>query len=553
MHLSETSQTAVYISTQAVPNLMFGEKMGSVVKRNNNTNFGTKNNASNHIEFTGDLYSKLVDNNYNLKSVLNNYEHANENDLRDCIAFLQQKCTVIHSLLNLVNRLSTETGLLQVCKGIFETTSPLLQILNMTLYKRDNITGEIYVFYSTLESFIQDSSKVLREEDIAHGQDVASSATIYNTCAFKSTEYYIEPIKNRYPKDTNCVLTCPIKSRNGALVGILEAINKVPGVSPYFDKNDEMLLSTLGSIISFFISLETMNMERETAKGTIGLIMKTVMNATKADPDNSNKAILCDIAEPLAKLLKCDRYVVHEVDYAKNELVPIKSNAPLAYSCSLQLGIPSASVQKKQLINVLSATKHLQYYSAYDKKTNYATKSTLVYPLSFSSKISFVLEFLNKNSPFDRFDAQDEEYLSFFFHLMDFRHQLKNSKIELRSCSHQLEEWRTFWNIFSRHIAENLSIICLNKSGNMVQCFNLEKFKFTEVNLRTLRKLGASTWLKIRDQNNIENLLTKKVSFVEERSLITISEKKIVATVQGFDIPANIISPDVEFLISLYT
>ncbi|RKP19344.1 hypothetical protein ROZALSC1DRAFT_22364 [Rozella allomycis CSF55] len=340
---------------------------------NNNTNFGTKNNASNHIEFTGDLYSKLVDNNYNLKSVLNNYEHANENDLRDCITFLQQKCTVIHSLLNLVNRLSTETGLLQVCKGIFETTSPLLQILNMTLYKRDNITGEIYVFYSTLESFIQDSSKVLREEDIAHGQDVASSATIYNTCAFKSTEYYIEPIKNRYPKDTNCVLTCPIKSRNGALVGILEAINKVPGVSPYFDKNDEMLLSTLGSIISFFISLETMNMERETAKGTIGLIMKTVMNATKADPDNSNKAILCDIAEPLAKLLKCDRYVVHEVDYAKNELVPIKSNAPLAYSCSLQLGIPSASVQKKQLINVLSATKHLQYYSAYDKKTNYVS------------------------------------------------------------------------------------------------------------------------------------------------------------------------------------
>lgn len=205
---------------------------------------------------------------------------------------------------------------------------------------------------------------------------------------------------------TNTILCTPIKSIDGQIVGVLQAINKKDGVFGRVDENVMNMLSTQAGI-----ALQNANLFRNSEASRDKF--RSLLDIIRAmQGEMGVNSLIFTITQRTPRIVDADRCTLFLVDNVHRALFAMQGEVNIRIS--MDQGIAGNVATSGQMVNIPDAYEHPQFNPAVDKKSGYRTKAILCMPIKAGDQVIGVIQLINKIDGSGVFSADDEDIMMIF-------------------------------------------------------------------------------------------------------------------------------------------
>ncbi|MBK8062991.1 MAG: GAF domain-containing protein [Betaproteobacteria bacterium] len=308
-------------------------------------------------------------------------------------------------LLEVSRRMSATDSLDEVLTVLLDTTSNELDAERGTLFLNDPDTNELYS--RVAQGPFRREIRILNTSGIAGYVFTTGAGLIVH-------DAYADPRFNRSVDErtgfvTRNILCAPIKSAKGHMVGVAQLLNKRKG---RFTPADLALLEAMAS--QGAVALQSAQVV-ERVERVRKQELEFVNIVSEMTSDIKLGSLLQKVMGEATRMLNAERSTLFLNDEKSNELWSEVGQGLESMRIHLpnHLGIAGAVFTSGKTINIPYAYADLRFNPAFDKKTNYFTRSILCVPVvNKNGKTIGVTQVLNKRG--GPFTHEDEARLRAF-------------------------------------------------------------------------------------------------------------------------------------------
>lgn len=204
----------------------------------------------------------------------------------------------------------------------------------------------------------------------------------------------------------------PIKSLDGKIVGVLQAINKDQGL--VFSASDEEVMSMLATHAG--IALQNAQLFRTCEKARDKF--RSLLDIIRAmQGEMGVNSLIFTITQRTIRVVDADRCTLYLVDNVHRGLFAMQGEVNIRIS--MDQGIAGMVATTGVTLNIPDAYENPAFNQAIDKKTGYRTKAILCMPIKAMDKVIGVLQLINKINDGEGegtgvFTSDDEDVMSIF-------------------------------------------------------------------------------------------------------------------------------------------
>ena len=308
-------------------------------------------------------------------------------------------------LLEMTREIAGFESLSEVLNRLIEIVATELDCERSTLFLNDEQTGELYsrVALGDLEREI----RVLNDSGVAGYVFTNDESVIIHDA--NADPRHDRSIDKETGYETKNILSVPVRTMAGQVIGVLQALNKNKG---RFIKEDLTLLETLSSQASVTLA-GTQQVERIRKKRAQEMEFLDTVATITAEVD-LNK-LLENVVGEITRMLDAERSTIFLNDPKTNELFSRVAGGDGIGEIRLpnHVGIAGTVFTSGETLNIPHAYADLRFNPGFDKKTGYFTQSVLCCPISTKEgEVIGVSQVLNKKG--GPFTDEDESRLRAF-------------------------------------------------------------------------------------------------------------------------------------------
>ena len=311
----------------------------------------------------------------------------------------------METLLNVSKQLAAMENLSEMLQTIVNIIMEETGAERGSLFLHDQQTNELYT--SVTQGGFEREIRILDTRGVA-GHVYKSGESIIVDDAY-ANEFFDPSSDELTGFKTRSILCAPIRTVKGAVIGVVQALNKIKG---RFNMRDLKLLEDMGTQAAIFLQatqyVETMKKSRE-----LEMEFLEVVSEVTSEMDLSK--MIQKVMMEAARMLKAERTTLFLNDEKTSELwselgVGLKSSQ---IRFPNHLGIAGAVFKSGKTINIPHAYADLRFNPGMDRETGYFTRSILCVPVvNKNGKRIGVTQALNKRG--GAFNAEDEQRLRAF-------------------------------------------------------------------------------------------------------------------------------------------
>ena len=302
---------------------------------------------------------------------------------------------------------------LGACKDINESLTYLLNILvekieadRGSIFMNDEQTGELYSRF--MKGNYHREIRLLNSQGLAGHVFTTGEALIVHD-AYQDPRFD-RSIDEKSGYQTNTILTVPIRSNIGVVMGVAQLLNKKDGP---FTLDDKELVEEITKLASFSLAnrqqIEKMSQNRKQEMDFLDVV-SDITSEIKLS------ALLQKVMKEATRLLKADRGTLFLNDEKTDELF-IETGEGVTKKSQIRfpnhLGIAGTVFTTGKSMNIPYAYADLRFNPSFDKTTGYFTRSILCVPvMTKEGKRIGVTQMLNKKG--GAFNIEDESRLKAF-------------------------------------------------------------------------------------------------------------------------------------------
>ncbi|KAI8614953.1 hypothetical protein BC830DRAFT_1064942 [Chytriomyces sp. MP71] len=475
-------------------------------------------NAANPQFVTANIYIKLLNTDYNPQTLLKQVRATSNIELtRNLFEFVLARTGKQQSLLALVQELSSGTELDSGNGGGMAVAGKLLKCaLDVcgagfgTLYRVDEATGDISVVASTWakEGVIEASNGPPADRIL--GSLFLFKGEVVNMFNVKESELYTDDVHEFYgisgKCEVECVLSVPVKTGLGKVVGLIEMMNKAEiGMSPYFNAEDEHMMKCLGNIWTMLLSTSNSSGAARGSGGGAGLgthkkdDLKMLMNtASFMSTDIDLNGLVRVVMQTAQELLNAERCACFLVDHKKKELWSSVAEGAGEIRIPMTKGIAGYVAMSGEILNIPNAYKDPRFNRSIDIKTGFRTRNILCIPMKNSKgAVIGVAQIINKLPDPSVFTVEDENLLTAFSALAATTIEKNMVFQDMQGVldSATKEKLHLSKIVYSLHSV----VITLEGTGKLTSINHPEALHLSPENLELMKYNAFDVWLGVHD------------------------------------------------------
>lgn len=367
-------------------------------------------------------------------------------------------------LLNVSKQMAELETLDEVLKTIMDITALETNSERSTLFLNDPLTGELYSRIALGNNLRE--IRILNTSGIA-GHVYTSGEGVIIHDAYKDQRFN-KLIDEQTGFVTRNILCVPVKTVNGKIIGVIQALNKKKG---RFNKRDldlmEAMTTQAATTLQNVQYVESMKRSRAQE-----IEFLNVVSDVTSEIDLGT--MLQKVMKEATKMLNAERSTLFLNDEKKEELFSRIAQGDSIGEIRLpnHVGIAGAVFASGETINIPYAYADLRFNPVFDKKTGYFTRSILCVPIiNKDGKTIGVTQVLNKHS--GTFTSEDESRLKAFTAQVSIA--LENAKL--------FDDVQNMRN-YNEGMLESMSngVVTLDDEGTIVTC-NASALRIMQVSL----------------------------------------------------------------------
>ena len=355
-------------------------------------------------------------------------------------------------LLNISRQLASFNTLDEMLKAIVEIITRETNAERSSLFLNDFQTREL--FTKVAQGNFKREIRILNTVGVAgHVFTTGSSVVVHDA---RKDKHFDSSTDEQTGFQTKSILCAPVKTVNGKIIGVVQALNKKKGK---FTKKDLKLLEamTTQAAISLQSSLFVQDMQKSREQE-----MKFLDIVSDITSEIELGALLQKVMGEATRMLKAERSTLFLNDEKTNELwselgVGLKS-AQIRFPN--HLGIAGAVFASGKTVNIPHAYADLRFNPAFDKQTGFFTRSILCVPvINKDGKTIGVTQILNKHG--GPFTDEDESRLKAFTAQVSIALENANLFNDIQNMKN-----------YNESMLESMSngVITLNEDGIIITC-----------------------------------------------------------------------------------
>lgn len=367
-------------------------------------------------------------------------------------------------LLNVSKQMAELETLDEVLKTIMDITALETNSERSTLFLNDPQTGELYSRIALGNNLRE--IRILNTSGIA-GHVYTSGEGVIIHDAYKDQRFN-KLIDEQTGFVTRNILCVPVKTVNGKIIGVIQALNKKKG---RFNKRDldlmEAMTTQAATTLQNVQYVESMKRSRAQE-----IEFLNVVSDVTSEIDLGT--MLQKVMKEATKMLNAERSTLFLNDEKKEELFSRIAQGDSIGEIRLpnHVGIAGAVFASGETINIPYAYADLRFNPVFDKKTGYFTRSILCVPIiNKDGKTIGVTQVLNKHN--GTFTSEDESRLKAFTAQVSIA--LENAKL--------FDDVQNMRN-YNEGMLESMSngVVTLDDEGTIVTC-NASALRIMQVSL----------------------------------------------------------------------
>lgn len=367
-------------------------------------------------------------------------------------------------LLNVSKQMAELETLDEVLKTIMDITALETNSERSTLFLNDPLTGELYSRIALGNNLRE--IRILNTSGIA-GHVYTSGEGVIIHDAYKDQRFN-KLIDEQTGFVTRNILCVPVKTVNGKIIGVIQALNKKKG---RFNKRDLDLMEAMTTQAATTLQNVQYVESMKRARAQEIEFLNVVSDVTS---EIDLGTMLQKVMKEATKMLNAERSTLFLNDEKKEELFSRIAQGDSIGEIRLpnHVGIAGAVFASGETINIPYAYADLRFNPVFDKKTGYFTRSILCVPIiNKDGKTIGVTQVLNKHS--GTFTSEDESRLKAFTAQVSIA--LENAKL--------FDDVQNMRN-YNEGMLESMSngVVTLDDEGTIVTC-NASALRIMQVSL----------------------------------------------------------------------
>jgi adenylate cyclase len=369
-----------------------------------------------------------------------------------------------------------------------------------TIYLYDKDADELYSRVAT--GRIQREIRIPAKSGVAGWVFQSGEGTIVHDA--RKDKRFDRSVDERTGFITRSLLSAPIKTVRGEIIGVAQALNKK---KENFDNNDLELLQAMTTQAA--VALQTIQFI-EKVKKTREQEMEFFDVVSDVISEIELGAILQKVMSQATKMLNADRSTLFLNDEKTKELFSQVGEGLGATQIRLpnHMGIAGAVFTSAESVNIPHAYADLRFNPSFDKKTGFFTRSILCVPvINKKSKVIGVTQVLNKRG--GAFTDEDE------FRLRAFTGQISIA-LENAKLFNDVQNMKNY----SESMLESMTngVITINEDGKIITCnragMRILKIKSDDIIDRHVDEffIGPNAWIldkikRVEDTQKSEDIV----------------------------------------------
>ena len=326
-------------------------------------------------------------------------------DAKTALAEAERRLRQAEMLLEISRRVAAIESLDEVLETLIEVITKETDAERGTLFMNDEQTGELYS--RVAQGTFRREIRILNSSGIAGAVFQAGEGEIIHN-AYKDKRFDRSVDQSTGFKTRN-ILCAPIKTVSGAMIGVVQALNKRGGA---FNEDDLVLLEAVTTQAAVALQstqfVERMKRSREKEMEFLDVVADVTS-------DIELGSLLQKVMSEATRMLNADRSTLFLNDEKTNELWSQVGEGLGAIQIRLpnHMGIAGTVFTTGTTVNIPYAYADLRFNPAFDKKTGFFTRSILCVPVvNKEGKSIGVTQILNKRG--GPFTDEDEQRLKAF-------------------------------------------------------------------------------------------------------------------------------------------
>lgn len=307
-------------------------------------------------------------------------------------------------ILEMSSKLAATANLNEQLEYLIEATTKAIHATRGTLFLNDPLTGELYS--RVTQGSYKREIRILNTAGIA-GDVFQSGVPLLCNNVYEHPKFDPTTDKSSGLKTTN-IICVPITTMRGQRIGVAQGLNK----EGEFTKEELNLFGAMISNASVILESTLFMAKVEQTRKTEAEFLKVV---SEVSSELQLAPLLQKIMSAITRILNCERSTLFLNDEKTGELYTEIGQGLGATKIRFpnNVGIAGTVFTSGQPVNIPHAYADLRFNPAFDKKTNFFTRSILCMPLANKDgKIIGVTQILNKHG--GPFSADDEAKLKAF-------------------------------------------------------------------------------------------------------------------------------------------
>jgi adenylate cyclase len=353
----------------------------------------------------------------------------------------------LHRLFAVTKRISAEIVPRDTIDKIIKETLDLLRCDTVSLFMLDKKSGMLKLFASNLDHPIMVSpgqglvGTVFRDGETVNIPDCYQDSRFDK--AFDSKTGYL----------TRSTLAMPIREFDETIIGVLQAINKLPpgfqktpakdsagkGAVP-FGLHDQKILSHLTEHVGIALRNSEVYREAISTGDRVQGLLDTIQSLSQ---DLGVQSLLLTITMHANKIVSAQRSTVFLCDEAKQELWSVSTDTGAEIRIPKKAGIAGICCTQGETINIADAYEDSRFNQEVDKRTGFRTQSILAVPMFGKSQdgreqVVGVIQMINKTSydgQLETFADEDIEVMEMFAKFVTPRFRRQTTFAESRTTN----------------------------------------------------------------------------------------------------------------------
>jgi len=267
---------------------------------------------------------------------------------------------------------------------------------------------------------------------------VFNSGTMLNISDCTSDDRF-DPSFDQTGRVTKSLLAAPIVDFDLSVLGVLQAVNKMPrGEQPFegadtsnvlpFDRNDEQIVEHLTQHVGIALRNAQLYREAVSASDRATGLLNTIQSLSL---DLGTQSLLLTITMHANKIVSAQRSTVFLLDEANQQLWSVSTDTGQEIRIPCKAGIAGQCCQDSKIINIPDAYADSRFNQEIDKRTGFKTHSILAIPIFVTDptdirrsrvgaevrQVIGVIQMINKNfhdGEFEAFDSADVDVMELF-------------------------------------------------------------------------------------------------------------------------------------------